>query len=93
MDEDYIEFSADGKFLMVINYGDVEVMIYQWPGLKRLATGYMGFHRNNFWWENKEGKLVFFYYEDKYTYRTEFPSDPKDDSLSFSEPVCIDSVP
>jgi hypothetical protein len=93
MEEDYIEFSADGKYLMVIDYSDAEVMIYKWPGLKYLDSGYMGFLRNNFWWENIAGKLVFHFRESIYTYRTEFPSDPLSGSLTFSEPVLIDSVP
>lgn len=92
VDMDYIEFSADGKYIMVIEYGDVVVKVYQWPGLKYLDTGYMGFRRNSFWWENHGGKLVFFYNENKYTYRTEFPSDSTEEFPSFSEPVCIDSV-
>lgn len=92
VDMDYTEFSADGKYLMVINYGDVEVKIYQWPGLKYLATAYMGFRRNSFSWENDSGKLVFSYFENNYIYRTEFPSDLNSDTLFFSEPVMIDSI-
>jgi hypothetical protein len=93
MDMDYLEFSADGKYLMVFDYGNVEVEIYKWPGLKYLDTGYLGFRRNNFRWESSAGKLVFYYYEDRYIYRTEFPSDKLSGSLTFSEPVLIDSVP
>jgi hypothetical protein len=91
-DVDEIAFSTDGKYLFTIDYSETEVDLYKWPELSYITTEYMGIMRNSFWWENKHGKLVFFYHESKYTYRTEFPADSNADSLFFSEPVCIDSV-
>jgi hypothetical protein len=90
---DYIDFSKDGKYLLVIDYKDVEVSIYRWPGLKYLATGYMGFYRNSFWWENHAGKLIFYYRENNYTYKTVFPANPRAPILRFSKEVVVDSIP
>jgi WD40 repeat protein len=93
---DAIEFSADGKYLMVIDYKEAGVTIMEWPGLQQLAYHEMGGYRSSIRWENKAGKLVFFYevYRgSKACYRTQFPADPLADSLSFSTPVVIDSLP
>lgn len=95
IDEDYIEFSADGKYLMVIDYGNDDIRMYQWPGLEYLDSGCMGYW-HNCTWENKAGKFVFQYYFEgykKYIYRFEFPADPLADTLLFSKEVCIDSLP
>jgi hypothetical protein len=80
---------------MVMEYSEPEVTLLQWPGLKELATAYMGRHRNSFWWENRKGKLVFFYNadDDKSYYRTEFPADFHSKKPGFSEPVLMDSIP
>ncbi|MCX6278017.1 MAG: hypothetical protein NT004_07955 [Bacteroidetes bacterium] len=95
-DKDAIEFSDDGKFLLVIDYQEADVTIFIWPELKELTTENMGGYRNSFYWENKNGQLIF-YYEvyrgGKAYYRTRFPADPKADSLYFSKPDLIDSLP
>ncbi|MEI7676736.1 MAG: hypothetical protein WCJ03_08155 [Bacteroidales bacterium] len=90
--KDCIEFSADGKYLLLTDYSDVEVNVYSWPQLKLLDIGKCGDYRNNFGWEEKSGKLVFTYEVigvKKYTYRMHFPVSPR--RLKFSEPECIDS--
>ncbi len=91
-----IDFSDDGKYLLLIDYKETHVTIIQWPELKELATEYLGGYRSSFRWENKKGRLIF-YYEvyrgSKAYYRTTFPADPKADSLCFSKPVLIDSLP
>lgn len=95
-DKGAIEFSDDGRYLMLIDYKETSVTIIQWPELKELTMEYLGGYRNSFRWENKAGKLVFYYeaYRGSKTYyRTEFPADPKTDSLCFSKPVLIDSLP
>jgi len=92
--QDLIEFSSNGKYLMVIDFRNQTVSIYQWPGLKYLDTGEIGHHKN-FWWENKAGKLYFFYLMNgykEYTYQMVFPDDSLADTIRFSDPVCIDSV-
>ena len=95
-DKDAIEFSDDGKFLLVIDYQEADVTIFNWPELKELTTENMGGYRNSFYWENKNGQLIF-YYEvyrgGKAYYRTRFPADLKADSLYFSKPDLIDSLP
>ncbi|MFZ4455988.1 MAG: hypothetical protein ACOYOT_07180 [Bacteroidales bacterium] len=97
-DKDCVEFSSDGKYLLLTDYAEVQICIYSWPELKFLDSGKCGFYRNNFWWKEKAGSLIF-YYEDiihfkeskakKFTYRMFFPVKPH--KLRFSEPVCIDS--
>jgi hypothetical protein len=52
----------------------------------------MGYYRNNFWWENLNGKLVFYYEVIDSLYKTVFPDDGHGDSLVFSEPVAIGKV-
>jgi WD40 repeat protein len=94
-DMDYIEFSADGKYLIVVDWADVEVTIYKWPGLKLLITENIGNYRNTFWWENRNGKLFFFYEyrgDKKYIYQMVFPADLQADTLRFSKTVCINSM-
>ncbi len=94
-DMNYIEFSTDGKYLMVINWADVEVAIYNWPDLKLLTTENIGYYRNSFWWENRSGKLFFFFEyrgDKKFTYQMVFPTDSQDEAHRFSKPVCIDST-
>jgi len=98
IDDDFqgVEFSKNGKYLMVFNYRDPEVDIYSFPGLKFLANQYLGFYRNSFWCEEHAGKLVFYYKEVrefKSYYRTEFPANPHARVLRFSKPVLIDSIP
>lgn len=91
-DKDCVEFSADGKYLLLTDYAEVQISIYSWPDLKHLDTGKCGYYRNNFRWEEKGGKLVFTYEVmglKKYTYCMIFPVSPH--KLKFSEPVCIDS--
>jgi hypothetical protein len=92
-DMDYIEFTEDGKYLMVIDYKEAEVMILQWPGLKELTSAYMGGHRNSFWWDNEHGKLVFYYKENEICYRTVFPSGSNVYRLHFSKPTVIKALP
>lgn len=91
-DKDKVEFSADGKYMLLTDYAEVQICIYSWPELKFLDSGKCGFYRNNFWWKEKAGKLIFTYEEmglKKYTYRMVFPVSRH--KLQFSEPVCIDS--
>jgi len=95
IDMNYIEF-IDANFFMLINFADAEVQIYRWPGLQHITTEFMGFYRFSFDWETKGGKLVFYYEQyrgSKAYYRTEFPIDSKGDSLFFTEPVLLDSLP
>jgi hypothetical protein len=93
-DQDYIEFSSNGKYLMIIDYSNQTVDIYEWPGLKHLDTGVIGYYKN-FWWKNKSERLYFYYvlygYK-KYIYQIEFPADLNAKIPVFSEPVCIDSL-
>jgi hypothetical protein len=49
----------------------------------------MGFYRSNFWWENQNWKLVFYYEVVDSLYKTFFPDDEHGDSLVFSKPVNV----
>ena len=89
----YLEFSRDGRFLMVIDYTWDQVDMYKWPGLDHLDTGNIGYW-HNCTWKNHDGKFVFEYYYEgykKYIYQFVFPAGPR--NLVFSEHVCIDSLP
>lgn len=90
MDEIY--FSSDGRYLMTIYYRESKVELYQWPSLEFLTCEYMGLGWNRFWWRSQSGKLIFYYEENNYTYRTGFPSIINEDYPSFSVPECIDSI-
>jgi hypothetical protein len=90
------EFSESGKYLLLYNYREPEVEVFSFPGLKSLARQYLGVDRNDFWWEEHGGKIIFFYKEYremKSYYRTEFPANPLVHLLRFSDPVLIDSIP
>ena len=77
---------------MLLEYSEVDVCILRWPDLKYLANCYMGTHRNSFWWENKKGKLIFYYNQGNFNYRTVFPANFHADTLCFSKAVLVDSV-
>ena len=85
----HIYFSDDSKYFLVVDYREAEVDILSCPGLGYIATGYMGFYRSNFWWENQYGKLVFYYEVVDSLYKTFFPDDEHGDSLIFSKPVNV----
>ncbi|MCX6223946.1 MAG: hypothetical protein NTV01_04235 [Bacteroidia bacterium] len=90
---DAMEFSADGRFLLLFDFSEDHIRIYQWPGLDILADEYIGLN-HGFTWENRKGKVVFQYSEidfKQYTYQVVFPASPNE--LEFSAPVCIDSMP
>ncbi len=85
----HIYFSDDSKYFLVVDYREAEVDILSCPGLEYIATGYMGYYRSNFWWENQNGKLVFYYEVVDSLYKTFFPDDEHGDSLVFSKPVNV----
>ena len=87
-----IYFSDDSRYLLFVDFREAEVDILSCPGLENIATGYMGFYRNNFYWENHDGKLVFHYEVVDSLYKTVFPDDGHGDSLVFSEPVNVSKI-
>jgi WD40 repeat protein len=89
---DLIAFSKDGRYLIAIDCADVTVEVYRWPGLKYLATGFLGIRRNSFRWENPRGKLVFYFEMDNHIFKTEFPADSSADPLTFTKEVMVDTM-
>jgi WD40 repeat protein len=87
-----LEFSDDGRYLLVLDYRDAEIKIFQLPGLKYLATGNLGVMRNDIWWESKNGREIFYYKEFQYVHRTEFPADSLSDPMIFTPDVIVDSL-
>jgi len=81
----HLEFSDDGKFLMSIDYAEATVDIYGWPKLNYLATGEMGRYRNSFNWENKNGKLIFYYKGYDGDYKTVFPVETPSGKFTFKK--------
>lgn len=79
----YLEFSNDGRFLMSIDYREATVDMYGWPGLNYIATGSMGRYRNSFNWENRNGKLIFYYEGYDGNYKTVFPVKTSSGQLRF----------
>jgi len=85
----HIYFSDDLKYFLVVDYREATIDILSCPGLDFITTGYMECCPSNFYWENRDGKLVFYYEEGDSLYKTVFPDDRYPDSLVFSEPVNV----
>jgi hypothetical protein len=88
----HIYFSDDSRYFLIVDFREAEVDILSCPRLEFIASGSMGYYRSNFWWENQNGKLVFYYEVVDSLYKTVFPDDGHGDSLVFSKPVAIDKV-
>jgi hypothetical protein len=88
----HIYFSDDLKYFLMVDYREATVDVLQCPNLEYIATGNMGYYRNNFYWENINGKLVFYYEVVDSLYRTIFPDDGHSDSLVFSKPINVGEV-
>lgn len=83
----WLNFTDDGKYLLLVDYRDPEVNVLEWPDLNLLAYAYLGSYRNDFSWEYVDGKLEFCYEDnDGFIYKTVFPEDDRADSLVFSKP-------
>jgi WD40 repeat protein len=87
-----IEFSDDGRYLLMVDYEDSMVDIYRWPGLEHLTTGELGTYRNDFNWKYLNGKVLFDYEIGDSIYRIIFPENEKADSLIFSAPVNVGRI-
>jgi WD40 repeat protein len=85
----HIYFSDDLKYFLVVDYREATVDILSCPGLDFITTGYMECCPSNFYWENRDGKLVFYYEEGDSLYKTVFPDYRYPDYLVFSEPVNV----
>jgi WD40 repeat protein len=85
----HIYFSDDSKYFLVVDYREAEVDILSCPGLKYITTGNMGYYRSNFYWENQNGKLIFYYELVDSLFRTVFPDEGHGDSLVFRKPLGI----
>ena len=85
----HIYFSDDSKYFLMVDYREATVDILSCPGLEFIADANMGFYRSYFYWENKNGKLVFYYEVVDSLYKTVFPDDGHGDSLVFSEPGLV----
>ena len=85
----HIYFSDDSKYFLMVDYREATVDILSCPGLEFIADANMGFYRSYFYWENKNGKLVFYYEVVDSLYKTVFPEDGHGDSLVFSEPGLV----
>jgi len=81
----HLEFSDDGKYLMSIDYAEATVDIYGWPKLNFITTGEMGRYRNSFNWENKNGKLIFYYQDYDGDYKNVFPVKTSSGKLTFKK--------
>ena len=88
----HIYFSDDSNYLLMADYREATVDILSCPGLEFIADANMGFYRSYFYWENKNGKLVFYYEVVDSLYKTVFPEEGHGDSLVFSKPVTIGKV-
>jgi WD40 repeat protein len=88
----HIYFSDDSKYFLIVDFREAEVNVLSCPGLEYIATGFMGYYRSSFYWENLDGKLVFYYEVVDSLYRTVFPDDGHSDSLVFSKPVNVNKV-
>jgi len=88
----HIYFSDDSKYFLMVDYREATVDILSCPGLEFIADANMGFYRSYFYWENKNGKLVFYYEVVDSLYKTVFPDDGHGDSLVFGKPVAIGKV-
>ena len=85
----HIYFSDYSRYFLIIDFREAEVDILSCPWLEYIASGYMGYYRSNFWWENQNGRLVFYYEVVDSLFKTVFPDDRHPDSLVFSEPVNV----
>lgn len=85
----HIYFSDDLKYFLVVDYREATVDILSCPGLDFITSGYMECCPSNFYWENRDGKLIFYYEAGDSLYKTVFPDDRYTDSLVFSEPVNV----
>ena len=94
-DYDCVEFCDDGKYLILIEYSETEVVVLRWPDLYFLDSYIMGY-RTSFNLKYEKGKIVLLFESYKGSnanYRTVFPADLHADTLRFSVPVLIDSLP
>jgi hypothetical protein len=85
----HIYFSDDSKYFLMVDYREATIDILRCPGLEFIADANMGFYRSYFYWENKNGRLVFYYEVGDSLYKTVFPDDGHGDSLLFSEPGLV----
>jgi hypothetical protein len=85
----HIYFSDDSRYFLIVDFREAEVDILSCPRLEFIASRSMGFYRSNFWWENQNGKLVFYFEVVDSLYKTVFPDDGHGDSLVFSEPGLV----
>jgi len=85
----HIYFSDDSRYFLIVDFREAEVDILSCPGLEFIASGSMGYYRSNFWWENLNGILVFYYEDVDSLYKTIFPEGEHGDSLVFSKPVNV----
>ena len=91
-DFNLIEFTADGKFLFAIDYREATVDVLEWPDLNYLTTGYLGRYRNSFYWENRKGKLIFYFVEGNNHYEIEFPHLTNSGKPEFTKPKIVGKV-
>jgi hypothetical protein len=91
-DNHQIFFSDDGKYVLMIDYRDATVDILHCPDLEFIAYTSLGYYRNNFYWENENGKLIFYYEVVDSIFKTIFPEDGHGDSLVFSRPVNLGKI-
>ncbi|MBK7173742.1 MAG: WD40 repeat domain-containing protein [Bacteroidales bacterium] len=88
----HISFSEDGKYLLMVDYAESAVEMLQWPGLKYIATGYLGRYRNNFDWKEKNGLITFYYDEGDGQCKIEFPHRTKSGEIGFSEEEVVEKA-
>lgn len=86
----HVYFSDDNRFVLIVDYREATVDILRCPDLEFIADADMGFYRTCFFWENKNGKLIFYYESGDNQYMTLFPDDRFPDSLCFTEPAKSD---
>jgi hypothetical protein len=86
----HIFFSDDLKYILMVDFSEATVDILSCPDLKNIASANMGYYRSNFYWENKDGKLVFYYEVVDSLFKTVFPDNGHSDSPVFSKPVYVD---
>lgn len=88
----HIYFSDDGKYLLMVDYREPSVDILSCPELEYIASSGLGYYRNNIRWENKDGKLIFYFEVADSLYKTIFPDDGHGDSLVFSKPAPVGKI-
>jgi hypothetical protein len=88
----HIFFSDDGKYLLMVDYREPSVDILHCPDLGYIASSGLGYYRNNIRWEQRNGKLIFYFEVVDSLFKTIFPDDGHGDSLVFGKPEGVDKT-